>query len=77
MQTKNRKEGGEPGKIYHVRNIPGKENLITCERAKLTCPHFIVNIYLFSCESFMADRTKLDGTTLHYLAAPQVMLSVH
>ena len=31
-QTKNRKERGEPGKIYHVRNVIGRENLITCGR---------------------------------------------
>ena len=29
-RTKNRKERGEPGKIYHVRNVIGRENLITC-----------------------------------------------
>ena len=28
-RTKNRKERGEPGKIYHVRNVIGRENLIT------------------------------------------------
>ena len=28
------KERGEPGKIYHVRNIIGRENLITCGRTK-------------------------------------------
>ena len=28
--TKNRKERGEPGKIYHVRNVIGRESLITC-----------------------------------------------
>ena len=31
-RTKNRKERGEPGKIYHVRNVIGRENLITCGR---------------------------------------------
>ena len=31
-QTKNRKERGEPGKIYHVRNVIGRESLITCGR---------------------------------------------
>ena len=29
-RTKNRKERGEPGKIYRVRNVIGRENLITC-----------------------------------------------
>ena len=34
--------------------------------------------YLFSRESFyMADRTGLDRTTLHYLAVQQAMVSVH
>ena len=32
MQTKNGKERGESGKIYHMRNIIGRENLITCGR---------------------------------------------
>ena len=31
-RTKNRKERGEPGKIYHVRNVIGRENLITSRR---------------------------------------------
>ena len=29
-RTKNGKERGEPGKIYHVKNVIGRENLITC-----------------------------------------------
>ena len=29
VRTKNRKERGEPGKIYLVRNFIGRENLIT------------------------------------------------
>ena len=29
VRTKNQKERGEPGKIYHVRNVIGRENLIT------------------------------------------------
>ena len=31
-QMKNRKEKGEPGKIYHVRNVIGREDLITSGR---------------------------------------------
>ena len=31
----------------------------------------------FTCESFMADRTGLGSTTLHYVAVWQVMVSVH
>ena len=31
-QTKNRKERGEPGKIYHVRNVTGREDVITSGR---------------------------------------------
>ena len=31
-RTKNQKERREPGKIYHMRNVIGKENLITCGR---------------------------------------------
>ena len=29
---KNQKEKGEPGKIYHLRNVIGRENFITCGR---------------------------------------------
>ena len=32
MQMKNRKERGEAGKIHHIRNAIGRENLITCEQ---------------------------------------------
>ena len=30
MRMKNQKERGEPGKIYHMRNVIGRKNLITC-----------------------------------------------
>ena len=33
-RTKNRKETGEPGKIYHVRNVTGREDLIARGRIK-------------------------------------------
>ena len=33
-------------------------------------------IYLFCCESFMADRTVLGSTTLHYQPVWQAMVSV-
>ena len=44
-----------------------------------THPRFIDrNIYSFSHESFyVADRTGLVSTTLHYLAVQQAMVSVH
>ena len=32
---------------------------------------------LVQCDSFMADRMGLDGTTLHYLPVQQAMVSVH
>ena len=32
MRTKNQKEKGEPGKIYHMRNVTGRGNLITSGR---------------------------------------------
>ena len=40
-------------------------------------PTLIDRIYSFSCESFMANRTGLDGTMLHYLAVWQAMVSVY
>ena len=75
-RTKNQKERGEPGKIYHVRNVIGRENLITCGRTK-EFAKALLTIYSFSRESFMADRTGLDSTMLHYLAVQRVMVSVH
>ena len=33
-------------------------------------------LYLFSCESFMADKMGLCSTTLHYLAIWQAMVSL-
>ena len=71
--NENRKERGEPGKIYHVRNVIGRENLI---KSGLTneLAHALWTEY--HCESFMADRTGLGGTTLHYLAIRQAMVSV-
>ena len=63
---KNGKERGEPGKIYHMRNVIGRENLITCGQTNKF--DHADRIYSFSHESFMADRTGLDSTMLHYLA---------
>ena len=73
-RTKNRKEWGEPGKIYHVRNVIGRENLITCGRTN-ELAHAVWTEY--SCDSFMADRMGLDGTMLHYLAVRKAMVSLH
>ena len=73
-RTKNRKERGEPGKIYHVRNIIGRENLITGGRMN-ELAHAVWTEY--SCDSFMADRMGLDGIMLHCLAVQKAMVSVH
>ena len=71
---KNRKERGEPGKIHHVRNIIGIENLITCGRMN-ELAHAVRTDTVFNCDSFyMGD---LDGTMLHYLAVRKAMVSVH
>ena len=75
-RTKSGKERGEPGKIYHVRNVIGRENLITCGRTNEHA-HALLTIYSFSRESFMADRTGLDSTMLHYLAVQRAMVSVN
>ena len=68
------KERGEPGRIYHVRNVIGRKNLITCGRTN-ELAHAVRTEY--SCDSFMADRMELDGTMLHYLAVRKAMVSVH
>ena len=77
-RTKNRKKRGEPGKIYHMRNVIGRENLITCGWTNEFAHALLTWIYSFSCESFyMADRTELDSTTVHYLAVRLAMVSIH
>ena len=43
------KERGEPGKIYHMRNVMGRENLITCGRTNELA-------HVFSC---FIDRIML------------------
>ena len=68
----NEKSKGK-GKIYHVRNVIGRENLITCGRTT-EFAHALLTIYSFSRESFMADRTGLDSTMLHYLAVQRAMV---
>ena len=68
------KERGEPGRIYDVRNIIGRENLITCGRTN-ELAHTLWTEYSYN--SFMADRMGLDGTMLHYLAVRKAMVSVH
>ena len=64
FSTKNRKERGEPVKLYHMRNIIGWENLITSGQTNESCPRFMDRIYLFRCESFMADNGT--GSTASY-----------
>ena len=63
--TKSGKERGEPGKFYHVRNVIGRENLITCGQTNEHA-HALLTINSFSCESFMADRTGLDSIMWQY-----------
>ena len=57
-----------------MRNVIGRENLITCGRTN-ELAHAVRTEY--SCDSFMADRMGLDGTMLHYLAVRKATVSVH
>ena len=57
-----------------MRNVTGRENLITCGRTN-ELAHAVQTEC--SCNSFMADRMGLDGTILHYLAVRKAMVSVH
>ena len=66
-RTKNRKERGEPGKIHHVRNVIGRENLITCRRTN-ELAHAV----------WTDTVVQLCGTMLlHYHAVRKAMVSVH
>ena len=57
-----------------MRNVIGRENLITCGRMN-ELAHAVQTEY--SCDSFMANRMELDGTMLHYLAVQKAMVSIH
>ena len=57
-----------------MRNVIGRENLITCGRTN-ELAHAIQTEC--SCDSFMADRMGLNGTMLHYLAVRKAMVRVH
>ena len=66
MRTKNGKERGEPGKIYHVRNVIGRENLITCGRTnELT--HALLTEYT---RSVMKALWLTEGNRQHYVTLP-------
>ena len=54
-----------------MRNVIGRENLITCGRTNELAHAVRIK---YSCDSFMAE---LDGTMLHYLAVQKAMVSVH
>ena len=77
-RTKNQNESGEPGKIYHVRNVIGRENLITCGRTN-EFAHALLTEYTRSVAKalWLTVRTGLDSTMLHYLAVQRAMVSVH
>ena len=51
--------------------------LTPCKQIKNTGPCFIDRIYSFSRESYVADRTGLDSTMLHYQPVQQAMMSMH
>ena len=65
-------ERGEPGKIYYMRNTSGRaETLYKVDELAYTL------LMEKSSTSVLADRMGLYGTTLHYLAVQQAMMSVH
>ena len=78
VQTKNQKEKGEPGKIYHVRNIihVGRENLITSVGERMNSPTLYGQNILIQLQNFMTNRTGLGSTTLHYLSERQAVVSI-
>ena len=68
-RTKNQKERGEPGKIYHVRNVIGRENLITCGRMN-EFAHVLLTEYTHSVVKalWLTERhyVTLPGSTASY-----------
>ena len=62
-RTKNQKERGEPGKIYHVRNVIGRENLITCGRTNESVAHALLTEYTRSVAKAL---WPLLGSTASY-----------
>ena len=76
--AKNWKERGEPGGIYHVINVTGRENFITCGQmnglvhALLTdCNHSTVNAL------WLTERDYVDCSLLYFLVVRKATLSVH
>ena len=63
-RTKSGKERGEPGKIYHVRNVIGRENLITCGRTNEHA-HALLTEYTRSVVKALR-LTERDSTALCY-----------
>ena len=57
-----------------MRNVIGRENLITCGRTN-ELAHAVRTED--SRDSFMVDRMGLDGTMLHYLAVQKATVSLH
>ena len=64
-RTKSGKERGEPGKIYHVRNVIGRENLITCGRTNEHA-HALLTEYTRSVVKALR-LTERDSTALCYI----------
>ena len=72
VQMKNRKKGGQPGKIYYIRNFM---NLITCRRTN-ELAHTLLTEYTRSVAKVL---WLTDETRWHYalLAVRNAMVSIH
>ena len=65
VRTKNKKESGEPGKIHHMRNVIGRENLITCGQMN-ELAHALLTEYTLSVVKAFIWLTKRD----HWVTLP-------
>ena len=66
--NENRKERGEPGKIYHMRNVIGRENLITCGQTN-ELAHAVWTEYI---RSVAIAYGRQNGTRRHYATLPGI-----
>ena len=66
--------------LWHVVEVLPQPSYVTslCKSAITSgrTNELVHTLYSFRCESFMADRTGLGSTTLHYLAVQQAIVSV-
>ena len=76
QQERKMERKGESLVKFIVRNVIGRENLITCGWTN-ELAHALLTEYTHSVTKLYGWQTGLDSTTLHYLAIRRAMVSIH